>query len=138
MNDEPFEARNSLEQDLVAAQEGRLASDVFMERLMDAQVFMPVRDSINRLGIQISTQADPLRIKREDGVEVLVLFTSPERAKPFVANYAGFSGGLLAEWRWVIERVGVGIGIALNPGWSVGFDLDPEDVASLIPNSCHN
>jgi len=47
---ERFEARNELEQKLMAAQEGNLPENGFMHYLLEAQVFMPVRDSINIAG----------------------------------------------------------------------------------------
>src|SRR5210317_1784686 len=103
-----FEARNELEQHLMAAQEGQKDDDAFMKYLMDTQVFMPVKDSIGIEGFTGSDKAVPLTLKAEEGVEVLILFTSPERAKTFVQDYPGYEGGLLAEFRWVLERTGSG------------------------------
>ena len=62
---------------------------------------------------------------------MLVLFTSPERAKPFLAEFPGYEGGLLAEFTWVLERVGAGVGITLNPGEEVGIDLEANMVRQL-------
>jgi hypothetical protein len=101
---ESFEARNELEQKLMAAQEGSLPESEFMDYLLDAQVFM------------------------------LVLFTSPERAKDFVQDYPGYEGGLLVEFKWVLERTGSGVGISLNPTWPVGMDLEAETVQQLKLN----
>ena len=70
-----FEARNELEQNLIAAQEGQMAGDAFMKYLMDTQVFMPVKDSIGIEGFTGSDKAVPLTLKAEEGVEVLILFT---------------------------------------------------------------
>ena len=129
-----FEARNELEQNLMAAQEGQMAGDAFMKYLMDTQVFMPVKDSIAIEGFTGSDKAVPLTLKSEDGVEVLILFTSPERAKSFVQDYPGYDGGLLAEFRWVVERTGSGIGVSINPDWPVGMDMEPEMVQQLREN----
>jgi hypothetical protein len=129
-----FEARNELEQNLIAAQEGQMAGDAFMKYLMDTQVFMPVRDSIGIEGFTGSDKAVPLTLKAEEGVEVLILFTSPERAKTFVQDYPGYEGGLLAEFRWVLERTGSGVGVSINPNWPVGMDMEPEMVQQLRDN----
>ena len=129
-----FEARNELEQNLMAAQEGQMAGDAFMKYLMDTQVFMPVKDSIAIEGFTGSDKAVPLTLKNEDGIEVLILFTSPERAKSFVQDYPGYDGGLLAEFRWVVDRTGSGVGISINPDWSVGMDLEPEMLQQLRDN----
>jgi hypothetical protein len=131
---ELFESRNELEEKLVAAQEGRLASEVFMDYLMDTQVFMPVKDSIGIGGFTGSDKAIPLTLKTEDDIEVLILFTSPERAKDFVQDFPGYEGGLLAEFRWVLERTGSGVGISINPTYPVGMDMEPEMVQQLKAN----
>jgi hypothetical protein len=131
---ESFEARNDLEQKLIAAQEGRLPESEFMQYLLGAQVFMPVRDSIGIAGFTGSSKAIPLTVKTGDAVEVLILFTSPDRAKTFVRDYPGYEGGLLAEFKWVLERTGSGVGISINPNWSVGMDMEPEMIQQLKNN----
>jgi len=131
---EQFESRNELEEKLVAAQEGRLASEAFMTYLMDTQVFMPVKDAIGIGGFTGSDKAIPLTLKTEDDIEVLILFTSPERAKDFVQDFPGYEGGLLAEFRWVLERTGSGVGISINPTFPVGMDMEPEMVQQLKAN----
>jgi len=129
-----FETRNELEEKLLAAQEGQLSSEDFIRYLMDTQVFMPVKDSIGIAGFTSSNKAVPLTLRSEDNTEVLILFTSPDRAKDFVADFPGYEGGLLAEFSWVLERTGSGIGISINPTWPVGFDLEPEMVQQLKNN----
>lgn len=131
---EPFEARNELEQKLLQAQEGSLPEGAFMEYLLEAQVFMPVRDAIGIAGFTGSSKAIPLTLNTQDASEVLVLFTSPERAKEFVRDFPGYEGGLLVEFSWVLDRTGSGVGISLNPNWPVGMDLEPETVQQLKRN----
>jgi hypothetical protein len=132
-----FEARNELEEKLLAAQEGQMSSEALMEYLMDTQVFMPVKDSIGIEGFTSSNKALPLTLKTEDDLEVLVLFTSPDRSKTFVQDFPGYDGGLLAEFKWVLERTGSGIGISINPNWPVGMDLEPEMIEQLKSNQTH-
>ena len=133
---EDFEPRNELERKLMATHEGRLAQDDFIKGLFDEQIFMPVLDDDTGIqGLQRSSKAKPLTIEEEGGTNVLILFTSPERAKPFVQHFPGYEkGGLLTEFSWVVERIGSGVGISLNPGWDVGIDFDPEMVATLVQN----
>ena len=111
-----------------------MAGVAFMQYLMDTQVFMPVKDSIGIEGFTSSDKAVPLTLKTEDDVEVLILFTSPERAKRFLQDYPAFDGGLLAEFKWVLERTGSGVGISINPDWPVGMDMEPEMVQQLKNN----
>jgi len=126
------DARNVLEEKLLAAQEGHISSDELLEVLLASQVFMPVQDEkAPALNIQRSTRAKPLSLTAEDGTPILVLFSSPERARPFLADFPDFTGGILESFKWVLERMGTGYGIALNPGSEVGFDMEPETVDEL-------
>ena len=132
--DTSFEPRNDLETSLLDAQEGRISGEQFMQTLLESQVYMPIYekqgDAIGN--IQLDNKARPLSIKAESGEEFLILFTSPERAKEFVKDHAGYEdGGLLAEFSWIMEKMGVGFGISLNPGWPVGIDLEPEIIKQL-------
>ena len=131
---ENFEARNELEKNLLAAQEDQMSSESFMEYLLESQVFMPVKDSIGIEGFTSSDKAVPLTLKTEDNIEVLILFTSPDRSKEFMQNFPGYDGGLLAEFKWVLERTGSGIGISINPNAPVGMDLEPEMIEQLKSN----
>lgn len=131
--EQTFTAHNELETKLVAAQQGQLDSDVFMQELLNAQIFMPVEDEPNQIqGFQRSTKANPLTLESEDGVNVLVLFTSPERAKGFLEDFPAYRGGLLTEFSWVLARIGSGVGVSINPGMEFGIDLDPDTVEQLI------
>jgi hypothetical protein len=129
-----FEAHNELEEKLMAAQEGQLPGTEFMHYLLDTQVFIPVKDSVGIEGFTASDKAVPLILRAEDGMEILIIYTSPERARIFLQDYPGFEGGLLVEFKWVLERTGTSIGISINPDWPVGMDLGPEMVQQLRVN----
>ena len=77
-----IQLKNELEKHLHAAQLGESPSDVFMKQLIASQVFMPVIDEPVAGGIQRSTHAQPLVVQDDSGISALVLFTSPDRAKP--------------------------------------------------------
>ncbi len=130
----PYDVRNVLEEKLLAAQEDHVSSDELLEVLFASQVFMPVRDEkAPVLNVQRSTRAQPLVLSaEEEGTPILVLFSSPERAKPFLENYPGFTGGILESFKWVLQNMGSGYGIMLNLDSEVGFDMEPEMVRNLI------
>lgn len=127
-----FEPRNELEKSLLAAQDEEISSDDLLNILMNSQVFMPVQDEKPALPTQRSNRAQPLVLTAEDSTSILVLFSSAERAKDFISEYPGFSGGILTEFTWVLEKMGRDFGIALNPGLDVGFDMEPETVNELV------
>lgn len=113
-----FTAHNELEIKLLAAQNGELDSNAFMDELLASQVFMPVEDEPTQIqGFQRSSKANPLTLESEDGQNVLVLFTSPERAKPFLENFPAYQGGLLTEFSWILESLAAVSQLHSIRGW---------------------
>jgi len=133
MND----TRNELEALLLDFHAGRIEPEEFARRLLDTQVFMPVKDEKHAIaGFQASTKAEPLLVEDEAGTRILVLFSSPDRARDFLAAFPGYGGGMLVAFAWLLRRMGAGVSIAINPEQTPGFDLDPEMVAmvaALLP-----
>ena len=119
-----FVAENELEKKLIQAQNGEIEGEAFLKEMLDLQVFMPILEKHSIAGFQDSKQATPLSVKDDDGTEMVILFTSPERAKEFVKDYPGYDGGLLEDFKWVIEKIGGGYGVILNPGSEVGLELE--------------
>lgn len=133
MSQHAFTAQNELEKMLVSALEGGVDEADFMRQLLDAQVFMPIQDEASGIkGFQRTTKAQPLLVEDESGTQVLILFTSPGRAKGFVDHHPGYGGGLLTEFSWVLRKMDTPLSIALNPGFETGFDMDVEMVADLM------
>lgn len=134
MTPQPIEPKNELERKLLAAMNGDLAGEDFMRELLAEQVFIPIRDDKDDgiVGFQRTTKATPLIVQDEDGQNILVLFTSPDRAKGFLAETPGYSGGLLAEFEWIVERMEPGFAIVVNPGDEFGIDIAPENVTEML------
>lgn len=130
-----FIPQNDLERQLIAAQEGQIPPEELIRTLLGSEVFMPVYERHAIGGLQTATKAQPLKLIGEEGTEVLVLFTSPERAKGFVRDYPGYGGGLVVELTWILEKLGIGYGIALNPGLPVGMDFEAQDLANFLAMS---
>jgi len=131
---EDLQAKNELERKLLAAIRGDLSAEDFMRELLTQQVFIPIRDDRDSgiTGLQLTNKATPLIVDDEEGGKILVLFTSPERAKDFLADVPDYSGGLLAEFAWLVERIEPGIRIAVNPGIELGMDIEPEHVMEML------
>ena len=121
-----MQAMNDAEKLLVQALAGELEGDAFIQQLMELTLFMPIYGKHQIGGLQPTTgdQAIPLTLDDESGDKVLILFTSPDRAKAFVRDFPGYGGGLLAEFKWIIEKVGVGYSISINPDHEMGIDLE--------------
>lgn len=117
---------NAAEELLQQAHAGELDSETFIQRLLETTLFMPIYEKHQIGGLQPTTsdKATPLVIDADDGQKVLILFTSPERAKAFVRDFPGYGGGLLAEFKWIVEKVGVGYSVSINPDHELGIDLE--------------
>ncbi len=132
MTTSAFQPRNDLEHLLMEVLNGQIEFADFAQRIIGLQVFMPVKDEKHQIaGFQRSTQAEPLVLEDEDGNRALIAFTAPERAKEFLAEYPGYSGGLLTEFDWILRRMGENMGVSLNPGMEEGFDFFPDMVAMM-------
>jgi len=134
MEAQEYEAKNELEQKLLAAINGELAGEDFMREMLEQQIFIPIKDERDSgiPGFQLTNKATPLVIQDETGRNILVLFTSPERARAFLADVPGYSGGLLADFAWIVERMEPGFAIAVNPGLELGMDIEPDDVTQML------
>jgi len=47
-------------------------------------------------------------------------------------DFPDYGGGLLSESSWILERIGSGVAIAINPGIEFGIDLEADMVTQLI------
>jgi len=126
-----FQPQNDLERQLIAAQEGQIPPEDFIRTLLGSEVFLPIYEKHRIGGFATETKAQPLKVQTEDGEDVLVLFTSPDRAKVFVKDHPGYGGGLVTDFTWILEKLGIGYGITLNPGHEFGIDLQAQDVAQI-------
>jgi len=134
MQEQAFEPKNELEKKLLADMEGELSSEDFMRELMAQQIFIPIKDDkdLGIPGFQLTTKATPLVIQDDEGINILVLFTSPDRSQDFLTGVPGYSGGLLADFSWIVERMEPGFAISVNPGMDVGIDVEPEIVTQML------
>lgn len=132
MNTSATHPRSAVEVLLLEMEQGELDPETFAKRLVGMEIFLPVKDEKYQIaGFQASTKAEPLVVEDADGNRVLVVFSAPERAKEFLAEYPGFSGGVLTEVSWLLRRMGADIALSINPGQEPGFDFDPDMVAML-------
>ncbi len=124
--------QNPLEHHIRAAEAGQLDPMALMQAVLDAQIFLPVRDKYNIGGLQSSDKAELLVIEEEEsGLQVVIAFTSPDRARDFLRDFPEYKGGLLTEFHWLLDRLGGGVAVSLNPGLEVGLDIDPETLDGL-------
>jgi hypothetical protein len=131
---QPFVPGNMLEEKLVAAQQGEIDGESFLNSLLESQLFMPIEEEGQQIaGFQRSTTAQPLLLEdAESGQSAIALFTSPERALPVTQGRPGYGGGLMVDLAWIVEKLGGVHPVTINPGWEVGFELDAEVLSAML------
>lgn len=123
---------NELEDIIISLHENKTEGGDFITALLNSQVFMPIFEKHKIEGLQESSRPKLLLFKDENDVNVMILFTNPERAKPVAEEHTGYEGGLLADFNWVLAIVEPGWGISINPGLESGIDLEPDMVQQII------
>lgn len=117
---------------MILAQKGTIGVDEFMNTLVESQVFMPVCDELNIGGFQNTNSAVPLAVRDDNGTNILIIFTSPDRAHSFLQDYLHFNGGMVEIFGKLLQMNGVGYGVTINPGEEVGMDLEPDMVEQIV------
>lgn len=128
---ESFVPMNTLEEKLLATHQGEIQTQQLLDELPGEQVFMPILEKSDIGGLQTSKSAHPLTLQTEDGLDVIIAFSSPDRAKAFVKDFPGYGGGLLTEFSWILEHLNGRVGVSINPDHELGIDLDPEMMEEL-------
>lgn len=112
------------------AQEGRLAIPAFMQTLLAAKVFVLIDKDLGPSGVW-DNSVSPMVLSNASGGPVLAVFTAPERSTEWPKKYLPYKFGLLIDFRWILKGTAPGVGVAINPGSSVGLVIPPDGVERL-------
>ena len=125
-----FNPTNPLEVSLLGAQRDAASEQAFIELLMDSEVGV----MLDRAALEDGSwdpESAPMVVERPGGFPALAVFTSPSRALIAGLQSKTFQHGRAMRFRQLLRGVQPALGLALNPGSPVGFDMKPEDVAEL-------
>ncbi len=125
-----FEPLNALERDLVAAQQNQMSVAAFLQTLRVSQVYVLV-DRETGSGGAWDNNAAPMVLSNAGKTPFLALFTAPERAGEWVKRQTTFGFGLSTEFASLLKGMAPDLGIVINPGLPVGFEMQPATVAQL-------
>ena len=125
-----FEPSNELERALVSAQQGELPLPTFMQMLLASKVFVLLDKEIGPSGAW-DNSASPMVLSNAQGAAVLAMFTAPERSGEWPKRQSHFAFGLLTDFAWLLKGIAPNVGVVINPGLSVGLEIQPSTVAQL-------
>jgi hypothetical protein len=125
-----FKPANLLEEKLLALYRKEIQIIEFLELMFDSQVIILADRDVDISGP--SMDFNPLAITSPMGFDVLVTFSSLERAKAALAHYPDYPFALAVDTKWFLLGAYENAGVALNPGWAFGFELPPQALQQLL------
>jgi hypothetical protein len=126
-----FAPQSPLEQALLDAQEERLSQDAFLEQFMNAPVVILADRPVSEAG-EWHPETRPLLLGTPKGWPALAVFSHPDRIEALPAELREGHAHLLgATAGWVLQGTGTNLGLVMNPGSPVGFELPPTELARL-------
>lgn len=73
----------------------------------------------------------PLTLNGPAGFPVLAVFTTPDKAAPWIKQQPAFQHALVTGFDWAVGITPPPFGIAVNPGYAHSLVLSPADVQAL-------
>lgn len=73
----------------------------------------------------------PMTLNGPQGFPVLAVFTSPDKAAPWLKEQPEFQHALVTEFNWALKITRPPFGIAVNPGYKHSVVLSPAEVEGL-------
>jgi hypothetical protein len=119
-----FSPLNKLESMLLAAKQGRVPVNEFLQQLWSSEIALPTANEVEMDGFGFA----PIFFDKE-GVSMLAAFTSKDRVGQLaaIAKYCMVMNG--GE---VLRRMPKGHGLVVNPGLHVGFEISPSGIAEIV------
>lgn len=124
-----FQPMNELERDMLAARQGNLSQDTLLQHLLDAQIVVLLDQDIPETGWHDDISL--LMLNNPTGAPVLAVFTTLERAIPWSGSESPFKYAIHTDCGWLVQRMAPDIGMAVNPGSPLGFELAPSAIEQL-------
>lgn len=129
MNTAEFSPINSLEKMMVSARAGQASQLEMVTELVNSQVVVLLNQDIPESGWHEDILL--LKLMNPAGDPMLAVFTALERAIPWSGGESEFKFAIHTEFSWLLHRIAPELGIAVNPGGALGFEVPALSVAEL-------
>lgn len=117
-----FKAKNNLELLLEKAQNGEIDFDTFMKNFLIEEIIVPSSVKI------IDGNFEPLLFNKE-GTYMMASFTSSDLLSLYMNEVEQY---LVISGKQTLEQIPDGIGIVINPGYKIGFDISPKGIKQVL------
>lgn len=120
----------ALESKLEAARQGRCSAPELFEELLASQIIVLLDKPIYDDGRWDAT-ARPLTLSSPNGFAVMAIFTTHEKAAPWVQQAPAHVHALFVDFAWIVRGLAPQVGLVINPGDALGLELQPETAQRL-------
>ena len=100
-----------------------------IEALMASRVAVPLDKGLHEGALPPDFK--PLTLNAPEGFPVLAVFTSPDKAAPWLKQQPAFQHSLVTGFIWAVGITRPPFGIAVNPGYRHSLVLSPAEVEAL-------
>lgn len=111
-----------------ATQEPDIRPQIVAE-LMRSRVAVPVDKGLENGALP--SDFKPLTLNGQQGFPVLAVFTTPDKASPWIKEQPAFQHSLVTGFAWAVDITNPPFGIAVNPGYKYSVVLSPAEVQAL-------
>jgi SseB protein N-terminal domain len=115
---------NFLEKMLVEARAGRMPLPDFLRLFAASTIIVPSAREVKKGWEGFQPQAF-----NKEGVQMLACFTAPERNDASHEIYPYYLEVMADKF---LTSIRPGLGVVVNPGQSVGFEMGPQSVAEVV------
>ena len=100
-----------------------------VEALMGSRLAVPLNKGLED-GV-LPADFKPLTLNAQQGFPVLAVFTTPDKATPWLKQQPDFQHALVTDFTWAVRITRPPFGIAVNPGYRHSLLLSPAEVEAL-------
>jgi hypothetical protein len=128
---------NDFEVMLLAVRDGKNSLAELLDDLLDSEVVI-LLDKDPQPDDLLEGRTLPLLLSNPAGKPVLAMFSAAERSVPMALQFPQFGFGLPVPFRELLKVVRPGVGLVMNPGTAMGFEMPAENVARMQQESLLN
>ena len=120
---------NALEELIIRATSEPAVRSELITVLLGSRVAVPLNKGLEN-GV-LPADFKPMTLNAPQGFPVLAVFTSPDKAAPWLKQQPAFQHSLVTQFNWALKITRPPFGIAVNPGYKHSVVLSPAEVEGL-------
>lgn len=127
--DDAGEPLNDLEESLFKMWRGQMDKEEFLRTFLISSLYIIVDGE--PVGNTLGSRRPMVVSTAPDQPKMIAVFSAPERAERMTKQFPDYNFPIQVDCRWVLQTIGSTMGVAFNPGWVMGFELQPEGAQQL-------